>query len=239
MYAYSIQNSPSAYQFQTENGLPIKTWIDDTTDTELQQMTKLLTSLSKVNDVRPYIVKIVDNAMINYKTVDSLFSSNSNILENKKPIKYSTPEQPLHKNRYLDSEKDNHPIIDSCYSAKYIPKNSSIGEMAKIKSNSIDQLLFKDALNSHSPTHNNVENKANNIYPKPHYINTSRIQSAIDSSNVITSPTKRPFTEISDSKNIKAIEKKSEHKQNNWLDSYSSIKNDLASCLNSIKQLAI
>ena len=47
-----IDNSPNSYRLQTENALPISTWYDDPSDTELFDLLPLLIGLSKIDDVR-------------------------------------------------------------------------------------------------------------------------------------------------------------------------------------------
>lgn len=47
-----IDNSPNSYRLQTENALPISTWYDDPSDTELFDLLPLLIGLSKIEDVR-------------------------------------------------------------------------------------------------------------------------------------------------------------------------------------------
>lgn len=51
-----IDNSPNAYQFQPENGVPILSWYDDPEDVELMRFVPGLKSLAKVDDVRPVIL---------------------------------------------------------------------------------------------------------------------------------------------------------------------------------------
>ena len=47
-----IDNSPNSFQFQPENGIEIKNFIDDKGDDELLKMSPFLLALSKASDVR-------------------------------------------------------------------------------------------------------------------------------------------------------------------------------------------
>ena len=79
-----IDNNPVSYALNKTNGIPIKAWFGDVNDRELLKLIPIMKYLSKVNDVRPIINKILKEA----KTEIDFFKVNEILKHNK--IKQNT-----------------------------------------------------------------------------------------------------------------------------------------------------
>jgi Dullard-like phosphatase family protein len=86
-----VDNSPSSYALQPCNGIPIKSWTNDKSDRELEELTSVLELLAKVNDVRDYLRELVIVDKIDYKNLVKL-------------LKYGSPRSGLHENILANSK---------------------------------------------------------------------------------------------------------------------------------------
>lgn len=59
-----IDNSPASYMLQPECGLPILSWYEDTSDQVLLDYTPMLIEMSRINEIRACIPRIVRNHQI-------------------------------------------------------------------------------------------------------------------------------------------------------------------------------
>jgi len=50
-----VDNSPHAYSYHIDNGVPIESWYDDDSDTELLKLIGFLKNLNGVDDYRPVV----------------------------------------------------------------------------------------------------------------------------------------------------------------------------------------
>ena len=75
-----IDNNPSSYVTNEDNGIPIKTWYEDLNDNELMKLIPLLKYLSNVDDVRSIIRQIVDkrNNEVDFNAVNKIINENDN-----------------------------------------------------------------------------------------------------------------------------------------------------------------
>ena len=75
-----IDNNPSSYATNEDNGIPIKTWYDDLDDNELPKLIPILKYLSNVPDVRSIIRQIINRRIneVDFYIVNQVINGNNN-----------------------------------------------------------------------------------------------------------------------------------------------------------------
>ena len=171
-----VDNSPLAYAFDSDNGLPIKTWYDDPDDIELMKIEPLIIFLSQTKDVRKYIDKFVDDNEILYNeamTIINCYKNNKinnlnidieekNITENNSDLDNSNINNVINKNNQLNDYK-----INTLNMMKNIKLNLfSFNNIAGIKNYNTtnNNTLNKNLLNkTDNDNDNNNNNKKGNV----------------------------------------------------------------------------
>lgn len=74
-----IDNSPNSYLFQPENAMPSISWYEDKKDTELMDMVPILERLARVQDVREYLPKMVDDNKVNISRARDIMKIGRNL----------------------------------------------------------------------------------------------------------------------------------------------------------------
>ena len=137
-----VDNSPLAYAFNEENGLPIKTWYDDYTDRELNKILPLIIFLSKVNDVRMHIINFVEDNDIKYSEANDFINNydkgdNTDIKNDKKGEQKNKENNDISNNNENSSFNDYKSItsnikknINTKFCFNNIINNNSIGKIS-------------------------------------------------------------------------------------------------------------
>ena len=139
-----VDNSPSAYAFDSDNGLPIKTWYDDPNDRELMKLEPLIIFLSKTKDVRKYIDRFVDDDEILYNEamafIDYIEKNNIDILNDSdnNEINIINSETKDNNELFFEEKNKNNQLNDYKINASNMMKNIKLGlfsfnNLARIK----------------------------------------------------------------------------------------------------------
>ena len=173
-----LDNSPLAYSFDIDNGLPIKAWYEDKNDNELDKVYFILEFLSKVKDARNFIKRIVDNNEINFEIANEIIKIyNDNMNEyisrkndfisdnkedeennNQKQIIFVNKQNNKNKTKFDDNNKENN-------------NNINIKDRDKLSNNNCKPnkgILINNLI--HTPTYRNQITNNNDIVYKS-YLN--------------------------------------------------------------------
>ena len=166
-----VDNSPSAYAFDYDNGLPIKTWYDDPNDRELMKLEPLIIFLSKTKDVRKYIDRFVDDNEILYNEamafIDYIEKNNIDILNDSDNIEINNINSEAKDNneQFFEkkNKKNNNQINDYKINASNMMKNIKLGlfsfnNLARIKNyKTINDTSSNQRLNNTNKEINNMK----------------------------------------------------------------------------------
>ena len=202
-----VDNSPIAYTFDPCNGLPIKTWIEDSEDKELMKLYPILEFLSKTKDVRIFIDKFVYNNKILYdeamelismcELIDKKNNSINNDINNKNNINVTHNLKVIQNEKKEDSslneEKNNKEEVNN--NNNNIKNNNITNEMEiKNRNNELKLNLINKDNNTSSNTQNsipengynttkNVNKLINNIHFNDKDINIKKINTNVNNTN--------------------------------------------------------
>ena len=152
-----LDNSPLAYAFDVDNGLPILSWFDNRSDKELINIQPILKFLGNVEDVRKYIKKFVRNNCINYENANRIIKD----YEENKEIKNNKKEGTLNENNNIENEEEKDQKINNINNNSNVKNTKNNGGLFnnfiikndanipnlindKIKNNNINSLLKLD-----------------------------------------------------------------------------------------------
>ena len=153
-----VDNSPIAYTFDSDNGLPIKTWIKDPEDKELMKILPVLEFLSKTKDVRVFINRFVYNNKILYDEASEIIKMKEII--DKKNVKnndkYVNNIKMIKNEKLVDSNlNENEKNKSIKYNKFIIKKHNSFFDM-EIRNRNNDFKLY--LINKDNNTSNNTQN---------------------------------------------------------------------------------
>ena len=185
-----VDNSPLAYAFDSENGLPIKTWYDDPEDIELKKIEPLIIFLSKIKDVRKYIDKFVDDNEIMYNEAMSIinnYEKNKNKISSLKDINDNSDDESDSNNIKLS---DKFKLIDYKMNTLNLMKNKkfnlfSFNNLARINNSTNNNNISNNMpLNRSDNEKNNIIIIENNKQGN-NTINNNKFEPMNESNNII------------------------------------------------------
>ena len=221
-----IDNNPFSFKFNKNNGIPIKSWHFDKSDSELIKIIPLLKYLAKTNDVRKYIPFIIKNDEINFENINKILqkkqtkvyktinynnneNNNMKINYNTNTINFREPQKNKNKNKK---------IIKKNFNKKYNNMNSKV-----IYRNDNRGYLYKNTsigINFNSSENNNNSNNKEQLFKSYNnfYINNKylfNLENEKNCENNINNIIKRYKTKKLKKKNKIPIDTKSLNKINN------------------------
>ena len=154
-----IDNNPFSYKFNKNNGIPIKSWHYDKSDTELIKIIPLLKYLSLTEDVRKYIPFIVKNDEINFEQINLIINSNNKRIKNR-----------------INENKKEEIILQKQQKKLYKTINYNNSNEYSIKNNFINNHHNPETINFREPPKKSqIKNKMKNFNKKNNNTNSNII----------------------------------------------------------------
>ena len=165
-----LDNSPLAYSFDNDNGLPIKAWYEDKNDNELDKVYSLLEFLSKVKDVRNFIKKFVNNNEINFDIANEIMKFYNNTINefvSGKKIEINNDEEQnekLNEKISVNIKQNDQPQTKSPFNNNKENDNINVNKEEKLIKNNIKPnkgILINNLI--HTSTYRNKSNNKKDI----------------------------------------------------------------------------
>ena len=143
-----VDNNPKSYMLNKDNGIPIKTWVEDINDKELYRLIPYLIFLSseKIKDVRPFLKQVNSGNILNYDKFDKIIKDfNLDYERNKK-------EENKSNNNLINNNTNNNININK----ENKNLNNNINENIN---NKINDNISKENKKTVEETNKNIESK--------------------------------------------------------------------------------
>ena len=150
-----IDNNPKSFMLNKENGIPIKTWVEDLNDRELFKLIPYMLFLGneKIIDVRPFLKEINSGNSLNYEKFDKIILEFNNQRE-------KNLQDIIEKNEYKEINQN---IFDSIFEdSKNNNKESKKNIYKNIKENNIkneEKKIINNNINNNENNNNNIKDK--------------------------------------------------------------------------------
>ena len=184
-----IDNNPKSYILNKDNGVPIKTWVEDINDRELLRLIPYLIFLSseKIEDVRPFLRQVNSGNILNYDKFDEIINKyNSENLKSKKDdsvnnnLTNSNNNNNLNNNGIIkENKKINGNDNNNHDNSKDIKKlNGNFNS-----ENNINKKINTDEQNIKENNNKIIEIPNNNIIPKENKKSNEKINKNVENKN--------------------------------------------------------